>query len=78
MKIKRAFVVFLCIVVTTSAFSSHLKADLSVSGQPGGETGFTNWAIANSTTKTPAAIFGDITFVANFLVMKGKDQWYRM
>lgn len=35
--------------------------DLSVSGQPGGATGFTNWAIVNAATDTHTATFGDIT-----------------
>ena len=59
--IKCLSVVFLCIVVATSAFAEHLKVDLSVSGQPGGATGFTNWAIVNSATNTHTTTFGSIT-----------------
>ncbi|MBN1766006.1 MAG: hypothetical protein JW860_12160 [Sedimentisphaerales bacterium] len=54
-------VVGLLFCITSPVFAAHLKVDLSVYGQPGGATGFTNWAIVNSATDTHTASFGDIT-----------------
>lgn len=55
-------VLFILILwLNPAAWGEHLKVDLSVSGQPGGATGFTNWAIVNAATDTHTATFDDIT-----------------
>ena len=63
MKIKHFIAGFLLISIATvtPALAEHLKVDLSVSGQPGGATGFTNWEITNSEGYLHAQVFGDIT-----------------